>query len=496
MGGAATQGRELAGRPGRTWLGWFAAFLLIGVGWAVLTPVNQYPDESDHAYRAVSVVRGEVLPHIGAYSHGTGASTNVPASIVHVTYAGPCVGLQAVASCSTASAPPGWITVSTSEGRNFPLYYALVGLPSLLYPNREGWYLMRLVSAVLCAALLASGATVVMSMRRRPLVLGGAMLAGLTPLALDLSGSINPSGPETASALCFWAVLLALSHDNSVLPRRFLVGLGLSSGIVLATMRDLGWLWVVLAAAGSVASVPREQRRLFLRSGAARLILSCTAGAWAVAEAWSVTFRSYQVFSLDTPPEGLVAAARSSLRALPDLLKETVAYLGDLTVPPPLAADACWVLVAAAVAGIAVAGGRRTALLVLAGAALVPAISLGIEAISFIDPSLGGWQGRYTLPLVVGVPLLCVARTDGIAAERRTVVLLASAAILLALVAQAAVYRGAVAAFAPPPRFWYASLLLATGALAVLVNIAVADRRWSSAARSDVASGAVHRVRA
>ncbi len=30
---------------GRAWLGWFAAFLLIGAGWALVTPLNQAPDE-------------------------------------------------------------------------------------------------------------------------------------------------------------------------------------------------------------------------------------------------------------------------------------------------------------------------------------------------------------------------------------------------------------------------------------------------------------------
>jgi hypothetical protein len=183
-----------ASRPGltaarRAWLGWFAAFLLIGIGWALVTPVNQFPDESDHVYRAVSVVRGEISPHIGSYIYGTGAITNVPTTILRVdepTF--PCTRTQGEGGCLFTSAPPGSVTVVTGEGRMFPLFYALVGWPSLLAPDHTGWYLMRLVDSVMCAALLAIAALVLMSMSRRPLVLASALLAGLTPEVLTLTG--------------------------------------------------------------------------------------------------------------------------------------------------------------------------------------------------------------------------------------------------------------------------------------------------------------------
>jgi Predicted membrane protein (DUF2142) len=235
------------------WSIWFVAFFLIAAGWALVTPVGQYPDEIDHVYVAVSVVRGEVFPHVGDYWDGTGTITNVPLSIRRIVRDDPCLGIGGKSQCSITSAPAGWVTVVTSEGRNFPLYYALVGWPSLLFPDRAGWYLMRLVSAVWCAMLLATGALVVMSMRRRPAVLAAGMLVGLTPLALDLSGSINPSGPEAASALCFWAALVALIHGNSALSRPLLVRFGLISGVVLAVCRETGWLWIGIAVLASLA---------------------------------------------------------------------------------------------------------------------------------------------------------------------------------------------------------------------------------------------------
>ena len=60
-----------------------------------------------------------------------------------------------------------------------------------------------------------------MSLPRRPLVLAAAMLVGLTPDALALTGAVNSSAVETAAALCYWAVLLALIHNNSALAGGF-----------------------------------------------------------------------------------------------------------------------------------------------------------------------------------------------------------------------------------------------------------------------------------
>jgi Predicted membrane protein (DUF2142) len=480
------------------WSLWFAAFLLIAAGWALVTPVGQYPDEIDHVYVAVSVVRGEVFPHVGEYWDGTGAITNVPLSIRRIVRDDPCRGVGTPSQCSTASAPAGWVTVVTSEGRNFPLYYALVGWPSLLFPDRAGWYLMRLASAVWCAMLLATGALVVMSMQRRPAVLAAGMLAGLTPLALDLSGSINPSGAEAASALCFWAALLALIRGDSALSRPLLVRFGLISGVVLAVCRETGWLWIALAVLASLASVRKAERRVFLRSGDTRLLLAGVAVAASAAQLWSFIFRGYQHFRIPHPPAGL-AAVRESLAATPKLLQEILAYLGLLTIPPPAAADVCWVLAAVAVITIGAITERRTGLLVTVGAALVVVLPFAILTYAYLHPQIGIWQGRYTLPLAIGVPLLAVASGrpghPGHAepgayhgaeptAEPRIVTVLASSAILLVIWAQATVFLNAWAAFGPANGPWYpypdlGRALLFAGAVVLTAHVAWADFRWS-----------------
>lgn len=482
---------KTSGEASRTWITWFVAFFLIGTGWALLTPLNKYPDESDQIYRAASVVRGEIIPHIGAYNHHTGAITNIPFNLMPGFEPGRCRGIHSAGLCTTTSAPPGWVTVVTSEGRNFPLYYALVGWPSLLSANSTGWYLMRLTGAFLCALFLATGALVVLSMPRRPLVLTAAIVAGLTPLTLDLSGSDNPSGLEAASAFCFWAVLLVLIHGSTPLPRRLVVAFGLISGIVLATTRDLGWLWLICVILGSLASTRRFERRAFLRSPAARVMLGGPIAAAVVAGAWMITFRAYQVFPSKYVFNSLADAAVASAKSTPLLLKETLAFLGWLTIPPPSIADACWIAATAAVIAICLLTSRRAGILALSGAALLVILPFTIQLVTYLHPSSGSWQGRYDLPLAVGVPLLGIATSRISRAERGIVVALALGTIALTLAAQIAVYGGAVTAFAPSGVERYGSAALLLGILAVLANVAWVEARWSAVAREQVARQSV-----
>lgn len=490
----AARGSGIGKNPGevsRMWAAWFAAFFLVAVGWALLTPLNQYPDEADQVYRAVSVVRGEIIPHIGAYKDHTGAITNIPISLMLPFEPDRCRAIHGPGHCTTASAPPGWVTVATSEGRNFPLFYALVGWPSLLSANTTGWYLMRLAGACLCSLFLATGVLVILSMPRRPLVLTAAIAAGLTPLTLDLSGSDNPSGLEAAAAFCFWAVLLVFIRGSTFLPRRLLVVFGTISGIVLAMTRDLGWLWLICVILGSLASTRRFDRRAFLRSPAACVMLGGAFAAAIVAEAWVITFRAYQVFPSVYASNSLTDAALAAAKNTPLLLKEALAFLGPLTIPPPSAADVCWIAAAGAVIVICLLTSRRAGILALNGAALLVILPFTIQLATYLHPSLGTWQGRYDLPLAVGVPLLGIATTRTSRPERGIVAALALGAIALALAAQVAVYRGAVAAFVPSGVAPYGSAALLLGTLAVLANIAWVEARWSTSGREQVPSASL-----
>jgi hypothetical protein len=127
---------------------------------------------------------------------------------------------------------------------------------------------------------------------------------------------------------------------------------------------------------------------------------------------------------------------------------------------------------------------RRGGLLVVAGVALVVAIPFVITVGGYLHPSLGWWEGRYTLPLAVGVPLLAVARGRPGRPERRVVILLAWVILAAVLVGQVAVYWHAYANWlarpiAHPPRLDIAlgTGLLVLGAAGILASIAWSEYR-------------------
>src|SRR5262249_2008588 len=59
--------------------------------------------------------------------------------------------------CPTLHGSSRLVLVATNQHRNPPLYPMAMGLPTLVFPAQLGAYLMRLVGALICAGLLASG---------------------------------------------------------------------------------------------------------------------------------------------------------------------------------------------------------------------------------------------------------------------------------------------------------------------------------------------------
>lgn len=151
-------------RPARgPWL--LAALLLLVVtaAWSLATPLMGSPDEPSHVVKAAAVARGQWSGEVGAVptdSTRPGAATTVlvpddyPAAILLPN----CFAFQpdVPAACQQdIRAPSGaLVPVETFAGQYPPLYYALVGWPSLLLGAEAATYAMRLVSAALTAGFV------------------------------------------------------------------------------------------------------------------------------------------------------------------------------------------------------------------------------------------------------------------------------------------------------------------------------------------------------
>ncbi|HZJ25706.1 MAG TPA: DUF2142 domain-containing protein [Acidimicrobiia bacterium] len=112
-------------------------------------------------------------------------------------------------------------------GAYSPWYFLIEGVPTLALSGKPVVYLMRFMSAAMCAALIASALVSAQRLGRWAVV--GTMFA-LTPMVFYLGGAVNPNGVEITSAIAIWSSVAALVP-------------------VLVTVFAAGQIWAVLAAA-------------------------------------------------------------------------------------------------------------------------------------------------------------------------------------------------------------------------------------------------------
>lgn len=384
--------------------------------WSIATPLYASPDEPSQALRAVAAVRGELVG--GTINNVTNALTRVSVPAVFAAAGGypVCFAFHPTVPASCArpmTSSTRTETVGTYSGRYPPLYFVVVGLPSLAFASKTGVYLMRLTSALLNALLISLALLSVVLWSRRKLLLLGVMVAA-TPMTWFLGGMINPSGFEICAAICLWTSGLVLALEHAERPPPGLVAVvALTTGLLLLA-RPISPFWVALIFA--VLCLLGGWRAIsgVLRSRAARWaalpLVACSAFAlwWIDAE-----------HSLDLQPGLRVSHAESGLHLVATLFgmtqawsEQMVGYFGWLTTPSPEFTYVIWLGVIVAVVVLAVwsPGIRRVAALLLLAAAVV----VVPVALSYMEAHRLGivWQGRYTLPLAAGIPLVAVALAE------------------------------------------------------------------------------------
>jgi hypothetical protein len=294
---------------------------------------------------------------------------------------------------------------------------------------------MRLLTAALCAGLLASallsGLAVV---GRRAAAL--ALALAVTPTSIYLAGGVNPNGPEIAAAICVWLTLLLVVRSEPPVSSRVVVRAVVASGLLM-TIRPLGLvLWLVIAGSMLVTAGVAPVRQLaedarFRLAGVALALCAAAAGLLAIFEPPGL---------IAQPISGLSAseAVSGSFAHLPTTTEEMVGVFGWLDTHLPVFIPVAWGAISILVWAVAlIAGsGRQRAGLV---AVMVATVALPVALESARARSMGFyWQGRYSLPIAVGVPLLAVGVLAGRGLCRahvdRLLVLGAAAGLVLAFV--------------------------------------------------------------
>ncbi len=408
--------RPAFSRAMQIWLAALLTFFCIGAAWALAAPYDGTPDEVRHLVRAAGVVQGQVFVTPVMSPDGiTGAYQTVPSGLVpHGLNISPqnlfCYhGLPArSAACGPQPGPGGKtpVTALTGAGRYNPLYYAAVGEPLVRWPNWTGVMLTRLISAGFCAAFLASAWLSCVRRRRSPL-LTGALLVAVTPAVFQLAGGVNPNAVEIMAGISLAAAAIPLLLEEESPDVRSLMRRAAIAAIAIAQFRAIGPLfvvgWLIVLLLPPVRARLRQLRaRRSTWFWSAGILTSCVTGA-----AWTIAFKAADVGHYATQHYTTAEALGIELlQRLPSYLQQIVDGFSYYDTNPPDVIFLAWamplglLLIAAFAWGTPVQ--RYRLALLITGTLAIPVIADVATVNTYRFP----FQGRYFMPLAVGIPLL------------------------------------------------------------------------------------------
>lgn len=418
------------------------AFLLSFVvlaAWAVASPHMASPDEPAHAAKAAATVRGQLAADESDFRPGRG-TFQLPALFAQA-WAQPCFAYEPDVPGGCSPEIGGdlgrVVPVESHVARYNPLYYAIVGLPSLLPLSEHTFTAMRLMSALLNAALIAFAFRIVAGLRRPLMPLLG-LFAALTPSVLFIGSSLTPQGPEVLGAILVGVALLALVFDprpEALVPRAWMLVVG-TTFFVMARGLSPGYLLGIIAIAAIASPSWRTLReivadRRFWPPLVVCAIVSAAAGAYTLLSgslALGVVFPDPAL-----TPRGVIGTMLLSTDAY---LEQVLGLFGwaDTHLPLTVLVLIAGLALTVGILGFALARWRgRVALVVLLAACLLAPIA--VQLLSFRESGIV-WQGRYVLPLAVQAPIVA-----GFLAGASSLPTRAAAAILKTGVAVVAVYQ-------------------------------------------------------
>jgi Predicted membrane protein (DUF2142) len=425
-----SMGVALTSSSRRVWWTSFVVVAMLAGMWGVANPPFAGPDEPAHVIRAHALAHGQLTgdepsARLKEQLRRTGEGRRLlvvrAPRLYTAAEAELCFPFDSTidASCLFFETSTVDADILIYTARHPPAYYAVIGAVSWLHrPGAGTVYLMRFVGALITGAFFATALTALRRSAAPKLVAAGLLLA-FTPMVLFVSGVVNPSAPEIAASLALWICgLILVSESHERVDKRLVTAVGIAS-CVLALSRQLGPLWLGLIALTMVGMTNRRCLVNLWRSRWARLWGGLIAASALVQVAWDVLVKPLEVTptgrqraNLDTPE-----ILRNAFGATLGHVREMVGTFGWLDTPSPTLTWVPWIAAVGFLFFLAVTwGGRRfVAILVglLAATVVVPAL---IESAEFGNAGGPIWQGRYTMPLAVGIPILAailVASTEG-----------------------------------------------------------------------------------
>ncbi|GAA1059534.1 DUF2142 domain-containing protein [Agromyces bracchium] len=393
----------------------FALTAILGILWAFASPILSAPDENAHAMKAIAQAHGQLVgEEVEGVMH---LVVRLPDEFRYdpalLCYAG---DENRSADCGAElGGERGQDWFNTWTGAYNPVYYALVGWPSLLLGGDAGLIAMRVVSALIGALFVgAAFQSALASPRQRwmPLVLAFAAL----PLCVYLMGSVNPNGFEIAASVALWMALLRLleAHDDDgsdvVFSTTWLWVVTTAAAAALVTARALGPLWLVVIVALAALTVGwRPVRRLFT-TARSYIWIAVIAVFGLFSLGWTLLGGSLssQANEGDAPlvGAGFLEGAVYMLRLTDELLQQSIGEFGWLDAVLP--GWSLWAVAAVVAAIVFLAVGsadRRAAVVIAVAVAACVLVPVLVQSRSVAQTGII-WQGRYGLFLYLGALIL------------------------------------------------------------------------------------------
>lgn len=393
----------------------FLGSLALQTAWILATPPFRGIDEFDQAFRADAVAGGQWHADYNAPVDGRGNLVIVRRSIAQAarpecyTYA-----YTGYANCNlVASVGHGRVTIASAAARYNPVFYWLVGTPARLFSGAAALEAMRVTAAVICSLMVMGIAWIIRLWAKGSWPWIGTVIA-MTPMVIYSTMVPGPNGVEMLGGLGVWAALIGLSRVGGDRRREGpLIWAAVPYAICLVGVRALGPLWLAMVVLTCVGY-------LGLRN-TARLLASHV-------RTWATAITIVMMVALAgigwTLTQGTDSPSLSPNHHYPDKWSSSLLQLlawpfqsfGVFPTRSEVAPNTAYLL-GFLVFGVFLAVSfklcRRTRLrlVLLSMIALAMLVPLLITLVVYTHSGTL-WQGRYTLPYSLGIPLLASLTFD------------------------------------------------------------------------------------
>lgn len=400
---------SLVATPRRAyWVAFAVLATLMGL-WAVANPPMAAPDEPAHVIKAAAVVRGQLTGVSDPGGPGS-AFVEVPALYAYSLTVPQCWVNQPNIPATCSPPEPADLDATTQAStwvvRNNPLYYAVVGLPTLLPASGLTFYLMRLMSALLTAGILAWAFRELATLPERRSV-GLGLLSAITPMVLFLGSTVNSSALEVSAALALWTSMLTLltAPDPARLRVR-MAGIGVLA-VLLTNSRGLAPVFFVVIVLTTIAISPWRNTLAVLRDRRSWPWIAVAGAGLAAALVWTASAGTLESGGTSSTGVSVRAGLRAAIAQTPAYIAGMIGHFGWLDVNLPQWLYLWFALAIGVTLILSVLVARRRADLLAVAAVALLGLVLPVLIQAWQAKNVGViWQGRYSLPLVVGLPLV------------------------------------------------------------------------------------------